>query len=295
MAETPCDDTQNHASEALSLLYLSTNIIDRTYEHSVGRERPSVGVFQHYQQPLMQNAVECNGTSATNAFNEAISTNNISQISVHSTLQPIGNMLQQSNMFNCSTTAADSNITSSLPSACGRDPPMDYPDISTASPSTSSNNCPMLEVDIQAAPLAPSPITTMSDSTQNNSNSMQQPMLATMVSVTRTPFQTTINGTHLSVPVESEMRQFNCFDEEAHDAGYDSDGQLGPFFDAVADEVPFDEYEEEEPGIIMASPPPVENNQAEAPPILLSDSEIRKMKVSELRDELKKEICQQTV
>jgi len=112
-----------------------------------------------------------------------------------------------------------------------------------------------------------------------------------MISVTRTPFQATNNGTHLSVPVENEMRQFSCFDEEAHDAGYDSDGQLGPFFDAVSDEAAFEEYEEA--GIIDSPPPPPPinagaNAEAEAPPVLLSDSRIRAMKVSELRDELRK-------
>jgi hypothetical protein len=36
------------------------------------------------------------------------------------------------------------------------------------------------------------------------------------------------------VPLENEMRRFSCFDEEAHDAGYNSDGELGSFFDTVA-------------------------------------------------------------
>jgi len=36
------------------------------------------------------------------------------------------------------------------------------------------------------------------------------------------------------------MRQFSCFDEEAHDTGYDSNSQLIPFFDVVNDKVPLE-------------------------------------------------------
>jgi hypothetical protein len=60
--------------------------------------------------------------------------------------------------------------------------------LSTTSPSTSSNSHPVHKVDIPAAPIDPSPITTMSESTNGNSNSIQQPVLEAMVSVTRTPF-----------------------------------------------------------------------------------------------------------
>jgi hypothetical protein len=74
------------------------------------------------------------------------------------------------------------------------------------SPSTISNNNPVHDVETLAAPVTPSPITTMSKITNGNSNSTQQPVLETMVSNTRTPFQATSNGTHLSVPVENEIR-----------------------------------------------------------------------------------------
>ena len=38
-------------------------------------------------------------------------------------------------------------------------------------------------------------------------------------------------------------------DEEQNDQGYDSDGQIGPFFDMVYDEVPLYVGDEEELGI----------------------------------------------
>jgi hypothetical protein len=70
----------------------------------LGIDRPSVGVFQNYQQPLVQNAVEIDVATITNAIKEGKTTNNINQISIKSTLQSTRNMLQQSNMINGATT-----------------------------------------------------------------------------------------------------------------------------------------------------------------------------------------------
>jgi hypothetical protein len=93
-------------------------------------------------------------------------------------------MLQQSNMVIGSTTNV---VISSLPSASSRDPPMDSSH-SAASPATISSNRPVRDVEILAAPVAPFPITMLSEITNGNSNSAQQPVLEIMVSVTRTPF-----------------------------------------------------------------------------------------------------------
>jgi hypothetical protein len=35
------------------------------------------------------------------------------------------------------------------------------------------------------------------------------------------------------------LKDIGCLDEAAHDPGYDSDGEVGPFYDAVAEDVPF--------------------------------------------------------
>jgi hypothetical protein len=72
---------ENHASEALSLLYLSRNIINGTYEPSLGVERPSTGVSQHCQQPLVQNTVEVNDEMTTNAIKKGINAPNTNPIS----------------------------------------------------------------------------------------------------------------------------------------------------------------------------------------------------------------------
>jgi hypothetical protein len=74
-------------------------------------------------------------------------------------------------------------------------------------------------------------------------------------------------------------------DEEIFDSGYDSDGQLGPFFDAVAHEEDFEQYVETIHTIQPVPQPPEPLIEANAyTPLLASD--IRKMKVKELREEL---------
>jgi hypothetical protein len=76
--------------------------------------------------------------------------------------------------------------------------------------------------------------------------------------------------------------------KKAFDEGCDSDGQLGPFFDAVADECPFDDYDEETPELAIAPPASVTEVQNEEVYMLLSESEITSMSVKDLRNELKK-------
>lgn len=119
------------------------------------------------------------------------------------------------------------------------------------------------------------------------------------------PYERILDGCYLSVPVTKEVRTL-VMDEELFDDGYDSDGQVGPFFDAVANEVDFDSYEEDAHEHV----PPVPVVQAEAmPPVPepldpsssaassytpLTQSEIWQMKVKELREALSAQKQRQT-
>ena len=42
----------------------------------------------------------------------------------------------------------------------------------------------------------------------------------------------------LGYPTTPDSRPLICMNEDQNDAGYDSDGAIGPFFDAVCDEPP---------------------------------------------------------
>ena len=43
------------------------------------------------------------------------------------------------------------------------------------------------------------------------------------------PLDKTQDGTHLGIQATTEIRTIACLDEEAHEEGYDSDGQCGSF------------------------------------------------------------------
>ena len=74
--------------------------------------------------------------------------------------------------------------------------------------------------------------------------------------------------------------------EEQNDAGYDSDGAIGPFFDAVRDEPPLHGPDEEEIWVGVTSKLP------DIPePVTLKIRDIEKLKVIELKDALKLRGC----
>jgi hypothetical protein len=99
-------------------------------------------------------------------------------------------------------------------------------------------------------------------------------------------------GCYLSLPVTRECRTL-VVDEDMFEEGYDSDGQIGPFFDAVAHEVSFENYEEDahqndlvpviqtEAQPVMQEPPDPSFQVANLH-TPLTESEIHKMKVKEL-------------
>ena len=70
--------------------------------------------------------------------------------------------------------------------------------------------------------------------------------------------------------------------EDQNDAGYDSDGAIGPFFDAIHDEPPLHGPDEEEIGVGVTSKLP------DIPePITMKIRDVEKLKVIELKDTLK--------
>ena len=74
--------------------------------------------------------------------------------------------------------------------------------------------------------------------------------------------------------------------EDQNDAGYDSDGDIGPLFDAVCDKPPIHGPDEEEIGVGLTSKLP-----AIPEPVTLKIIDIDKLKVVDLKDALKKRGC----
>ncbi len=93
-------------------------------------------------------------------------------------------------------------------------------------------------------------------STHNNSSGTQNSCVTAPVSATDARYQAASDGAYLSVPETIGLRNINCIDEDAHDLGYDFDGEIGPFFDAVAGEETFEDYDEEVVGVMESIPPP---------------------------------------
>ena len=50
---------------------------------------------------------------------------------------------------------------------------------------------------------------------------------------------TRLLDSELGYPPTSDYRHLICMNKDQNDAGYDSDGAKGPFFDAVSNEPPF--------------------------------------------------------
>lgn len=166
---------------------------------------------------------------------------------------------------------------------------------------------------VLSRPIAPSPLTMASGLTRETSTRTEKESMSgtestshavnhtstdlgekeseVNVSAMHTSFERSEQGTYLSIPVANDVRALSCTNEDAFDEGYDSDGQHGPFFDAVFDEVPFEHYEEEPvegraPAVGSTVPANVAENEVSYTP--LSEITIQAMTVKNLKDELKK-------
>ena len=78
------------------------------------------------------------------------------------------------------------------------------------------------------------------------------------VSVAAIPYETLDDGSISSIPEQPELRKFiNVSETNNHDDGCDSDGELGPFYDAVVNEMEMDNaYVESNLNEIEPLPPP---------------------------------------
>jgi len=127
--------------------------------------------------------------------------------------------------------------------------------------------------------------------TTNTGENSQETAARQLVSIQNIAFEYNEAGVALSVPQTTAQLQFNAKDSY-HD-GYDSDSELGPFFDAIMDEASDSEDDEELPtaaGVESASTlqlptdvPPL------PPPPLLTEDAVKRMNVAQLKDELKKQ------
>jgi hypothetical protein len=106
-------------------------------------------------------------------------------------------------------------------------------------------------------------------------------------------------GFNISVPTTVATRMISNIDEKTYRLGYDSDGEIGPFFDAVQHEM---EYDDECSSLVSTEPAvanPAENasegvpteqtaraGHAPPPPTIVSEEAIRMMTVPALKDEL---------
>ena len=148
-----------------------------------------------------------------------------------------------------------------------------------------------------------SPLTMPSTSTGTGSVEEAEAEAAAqqLVSIQNTSYEHNEAGIALSVP--ETTRQLDFIARDSYRDRYDSDGELGPFFDAVVDE-PSDSEDEEElpigaplPEVPIASDQtqPTSNDAEIQPTVndeavaLLDEEAVKKMTVAQLKDEKKKE------
>jgi hypothetical protein len=112
-----------------------------------------------------------------------------------------------------------------------------------------------------------------------------------LISIQNVNYECNETGIALSVPVATAQLTFNARDSYGH--GYDSDGELGPFYDAVFDE-PSESKEEEElaSNVPLTNVPtpavPNDSEHAEPSPTLDEDT-VKRLTISQLKDELRKQ------
>jgi hypothetical protein len=114
-----------------------------------------------------------------------------------------------------------------------------------------------------------------------------------LVSIQNTAYEYNEMCVALSVPQTIAQLQFNARDTYCD--GYDSDCELGPFFDAVMDEPSESEDEEELPTagapsilLLPTDAPASKQTQPPPPPPLLDKDAVKCMTVAQLKEELKK-------
>jgi hypothetical protein len=286
MAETPCDDHDNTDPNGSNDLPPLVPIMVDGNNTILWLQGPS-------QSDSLHGVVTGPSFSAEedkeNCSYEAVTTKNstINNINQTNLLESASRQLdlsgevQSTTNFNILAMAATA-ASMVLPTAPSRDFP--------SSTTPSHQNAPLREIQVNILPLANAEASPLTASTNNESSREDNSCVRAPVSTSNAPYQAATDGAYLSVPESIGLRNIACLNKDAHDLGYDSDGEIGPFFDAVAEEQPFEAYEEEVVGErVPTAPLPVlqaHQNNAAAPP-QLSENIIRAMKVAELRNELK--------
>ena len=97
---------------------------------------------------------------------------------------------------------------------------------------------------------------------------------------------TRLSDAELGYPLTPDSRPLICMSEGQNDAGYDSDGVIGPLFDAVRDKPTLRGPDEEETGFGVTSKVPDIPDT-----VTLKIRDIEKLKFVELKDALKKKGC----
>ena len=105
-------------------------------------------------------------------------------------------------------------------------------------------------------------------------NGDKNELLDMLVSVLRMQFDASAQGTHLCIPIFANICTVQCMDEELYEEGYDSEGEVGPFMDAIHDE-PDPKYHEETPGENTEKQAAEGSVQAPAPYTLLSEADVK--------------------
>ena len=102
------------------------------------------------------------------------------------------------------------------------------------------------------------------------------------------PALPTLNLTNLRMPPTPPSRVMNIVSDELFEEGYDSDGQMGPFYEHGVSDEEFVTMTEDEPVQEIEVTPAPEMETAESAEPVLTDEIIDTMKVKDLRDALSK-------
>jgi hypothetical protein len=281
MADNLRYDASNGATNTTNLMTTTSNTTQITAGHGSSAQPLSGSVFL---QSIMMSSNLNTLINAVNSLVTTTTTTNLPENNTGLTLNAQANTVQQSTIVNSSKEQSTDN----LPQGTMLEPLLGDSDIPPTPASLRPVNCNLTEVVIPNRPIAPSPLTMASRLTRettiterNGSETYAESVTQTetelstdlrekeseiCVTVMHTSFERSEQGTYLSVPVSNDARALSCINEEAFDEGYDSDGQRGPFFDAVADKVEFEYYEEETPaeGMIAVVPTIANEHQNEA-------------------------------
>ena len=144
------------------------------------------------------------------------------------------------------------------------------------SQSTDEVTSPFRDIYVSSNAINPSPITFTSTNIEGNyekTTTFENIAAKPLVNAASAPYQTTDDGVHISIPIPpASVQNYSNFNENYGD-GADSDGEIGPFLDAVQEEK---EDEDDDIGwdVVHEENYENENNgQNEINPVTISNSD----------------------